>query len=99
MAKLSALLEAHPAPWVIAPLKGKYYGTKVIDSAGNEVFSMGQHCHSGELAEPSIRQLEQWPRYTTETRDDHICDLHWECAGDFNACEELIELVNTFSEE
>jgi hypothetical protein len=82
-------------PWKVAPLEvRKYYGTKILDSQGEEVMSVWDHDAWGENL-PSRREIEKWgPSFTMEKWNDYICDTHYESARDLAYAECVVERIN-----
>lgn len=71
-------------PWSVAPLRGKYYGTVIVDSAGVEVMSITRSNHDIPVI-PSERE--------SQVREN-ICDSHWESQEALDAARRICELVN-----
>jgi hypothetical protein len=76
---------------MIAPLMGKYYGTKIqFDNGGGKltVWYMGNW-------EPSKRQLEHWGMTLEEARDDlMLSDSHFESEQGFAIAEAICKAIN-----
>jgi hypothetical protein len=62
-----------PAPWRLAPLDGKYYGTTILDGRGIPVLSFWRS--EGEL---SYRERAKNPDCTTADWKEYCSDSHWE---------------------
>lgn len=71
------ILELFPAPWVVAPLVGKYYGTVILDAEAKPVLSLWDEglAADGGLA-PSRRELENFE--SLEEWREYCSDSHWE---------------------
>jgi hypothetical protein len=87
---LDSIVLSFPAPWSVRPLNGKYYGTKIADARGVEIFSFWD---AG--SEPSARQLgtmseEEWRK--------HRCDSHWESQSSLDMAEEAVAIRNQYFE-
>ena len=87
---LESVILSFPAPWSLAPLVGKYYGTEILDARGVTILSFWE-----SEGEPSHRQKaalgEPW---TPEAWNDYICDNHWESAKSLEVAETAIQLRN-----
>lgn len=76
-----------PRPWSIAPLKGKYYGTDVIDANGDDVcriWVMGDYT-------PSPRELEQLGGIDPV---DYFCDTHFESMASYSIASLIVYEAN-----
>lgn len=69
-------------PWSIAPLEGKYYGTRIIDCNMDLVMRVG---HQETDRYPSVREF-----YT----EDQISDNHYESQGALEVAREIVRRVN-----
>lgn len=69
-------------PWSIAPLEGKYYGTRIVDCNGDPVMKVG---HQDTDTQPSERET-----YLAS----HITDSHYESQGALNVAREIVRRIN-----
>lgn len=86
-------------PWVLLPLSGKYYGSKVRDSLGNEVFTYWQNdWPTDELREPSPRhELDEFIVQWDEDQEPYYegpDDNHYESVGAYLFLLETLRRVN-----
>lgn len=73
-------MEHTPGPWHVAPLDGKYYGTRVQLSDGVQIKVWGSR-----VWKPSARELAKWAG--EEDQSEIMSDGHYEDVGDYaNAC-------------
>lgn len=70
---------AFPAPWSVAPLEGKYYGTGILDARGAEILTLWL-----TYGESSSREDE---------KDEHY-DTHWESEVALKTAELIVLLRN-----
>ena len=79
-------------PWSLAPLKGKYYGTSIIDSLGNQVLKLWDHRNN---CKPSLREIERFgTEFNEQAWAEYCCDSHYESTGDFELASILAEIAN-----
>ncbi len=77
-----------PPPWSVAPLKGKYYGTHVVDADGDEVAEFWS-CEG----EPSDREKAAFGQdWTPVLWADYCSDCHWESQVALAAALSFVEL-------
>ena len=82
-------------PWSVAPLEGKYYGTNILDSNGDEVASFWDH---SEAAYPSAREKAAFGNWTEEAWADYVCDSHWESERDYARAKAIVDAMNALLE-
>jgi hypothetical protein len=79
-------------PWALAPLNGKYYGTRILDRNGDEVMKFAGKNRDDDDGKPS----ERWrAEYGT---DWEPYDWHYERHDDLEWAKELIRVVNEAAE-
>jgi hypothetical protein len=78
------MMKAH-----IAPLSGKYYGTKIIIKDG-DIYTEISIWNSGDFT-PSERELAEWPE-----GDFEVCDSHFESKWTYDFAKKLVDAINTF---
>lgn len=83
---LNSVVQSFPAPWSIAELKGKYYGTIIEDAEGTKILSVWKSAGA-----PSARQFEG---FTKEEWEDYCCDSHWESQQTYAICEAIVAKRN-----
>lgn len=86
---LDKICRAFPAPWTIAPLDGKYYGTVILDKRGRVILDYWDN--DGEDGHPAM------PSRREKQTEEDLCDCHWESAKTLAVAERLIELRNDLS--
>lgn len=70
-------------PWIVGPLKGKYYGTTILDAEGGDIVTVWLHDGG-----PSVREIEKYGPCVDELdRNDYFCDSHHETVADLNAAQ------------
>jgi len=81
---------AFKLPWSVAPLMGKYYGTRIINCDGELVMHYCQR-EDEDYGKPSERQLDGQP--LGEWLEE-CCDWHWESERDLAGAEALCDNMN-----
>lgn len=76
-------------PFSLEPLRGKHYGTRVLDAEGTEVTKIWT-----AEGEPSVREKAAFTNWTPERWNDVVMDGHWECAADYEMAVAFIESAN-----
>ena len=89
---LSVLL-SFPAPWSIAPLDGKYYGTVILDSRAIPILSFWK-----SEGEPSVREKSEFRDWTPEAWGEYCCDSHWESEICLTLVQDVVAARNSFEE-
>jgi hypothetical protein len=87
-----SVILSFPAPWVVADLKGKYYGTIIVDARGIPILSVW--IASGEL---SFREKAKFGEWTPERWAEYCADSHWESASSLAICDAIVALRNVDS--
>ena len=70
-------------PWRLAPLGLKYYGTRILDCNGKELFKIWEIPWGEPGAEPSEREEQE-----------EICDSHYESVQSYEMASAIVESVN-----
>jgi len=91
---LESVILSFPAPWSIAPLDGKYYGTVIRDGDGRNILSVWE-----AEGEPSHRQKAWFCNWTPEAWAEYCCDTHWESAICLQLAENICRLRNAENDE
>jgi len=85
-----SVIMSFPAPWKVAPLEGKYYGTTILDARNFEILSFWN-----SVGEPSRREKEDFTKgWTPEAWAEYCCDSHWESAATLSVAEAVVALRN-----
>lgn len=77
----------HPAPWRLAPLEFKYYGTVIRDANDQGIARLWNH--HPKYSGPSERETEIHP-----DDPEYFCDSHHESAEDYARALRIIAIVN-----
>lgn len=77
--------------WSVAPLDGKYYGTRILDADGEEVAEFWDH---STASHPSEREKASFGDWTEEKWADYVCDSHWESERDYLRAKAIVEAMN-----
>lgn len=85
----SSILFSFPAPWKLAPRKGKYYGTVIMDARDKKIISFWEN-EGG----PSTREKEYFGDWSPEAWDEWCCDSHWESVRSIEIANQLIAIRN-----
>ena len=80
-------------PWKLAPLAGKYYGTKILDADDEEVVSFWDHDYT-HPSHPSPREKANFGNWTEEAWADYCCDSHWENERDYARALAIVNAMN-----
>jgi hypothetical protein len=77
----------------LAPLEGKYYGSKIVlrTDDGHEEWIM-VWVNSVTDFTPSERELEGWD--VEEYGEYEVCDNHYETQGAYLICKRIVETLN-----
>lgn len=86
---IRSVVESFPAPWKVADLDGKYFGTEIQDARGISVLSVWL-----SYGEPSIRQRDG---RTDAEWQDYCCDCHWESTTALCVARAITEARNQLS--
>lgn len=73
-------MKSFPTPWSIAPRRGKYYSTVILDANGDEVFRLAR------TTDKSKRSRRESPDIPEAVWREQLSDYHWES-------EEVLELA------
>lgn len=84
---LESVILSFPAPWAVAELDGKYYGTIVKDARGVPILSFWMT----EGQKPSVREKGDM---TDAEWSEYCCDSHWESAAALVMAEKVVSLRN-----
>ena len=76
-------------PVTIAPLVGKYYGTRVLDAYGDVIATFWH-----PVGEPSEREKSRFRDWTPEAWAEWICDEHWESVSSYAAASAFCAHLN-----
>lgn len=84
---LNSIFESFPAPWKVAELRGKHYGTKILDATGKCILAVWN-----PTGEPSLRELDGMV-----PKDWHECcsDGHWESESALARAESIVACRNS----
>lgn len=85
---LSVVL-SFPAPWSVAALNGKYYGTVITDARGIAILNFWE-----SEGEPSEREKARFQDWTPETWAEYCCDSHWESDTCLTIANEVVRIRN-----
>lgn len=89
------VLIAGNTPWTLAPLDGKYYGTKLLDVKGREMISIWGSAKEPDDHRPSPREIERFgPDFSEECWAEYCCDTHYETKGDYLLALSILDNVN-----
>lgn len=90
-----------PVPWTVAPLDGKYYGTRIVDYMGRLVCEIWDHERPNVTGRRVSRREEQQLRVDMLTEeewnefiDDYLCDNHFETEEDYLLACQIVEAAN-----
>lgn len=106
--KTDVLTKIAPTPWAIAPLEGKYYGTRIVDANGNQVCEIWNHDPNRyNLAERRVSRREEekyrdkmTDKEWNEFLDEDLCDSHYESEEDYLlACKIVAEANRAAGQE
>lgn len=86
---LESVILSFPAPWSIAPLHGKYYGTLILDARSVKILKFWD-----SNGDPSEREKAEWKHWTLEEWNAEVCDSHWESAATLERCRAVVALRN-----
>ena len=87
---MSINLKSIALPLQLAPRKGKYYGTIIVDANGEQVVRFWT-----AEGEPSVREKALYDGdWTPEWWAEYCCDTHWECEIDVRVAETLVMVIN-----
>lgn len=90
---LTSVVFSFQAPWSLAPLEGKYYGTEILDARGIPILRLWD-----TRGEPSTREKESFENWTQEAWNDYVCDTHWECQLTLDLASHIIHSRNVLKE-
>lgn len=92
---IESVIRSFPKPFSVAPLKGKYYGTTVLDAAGTPVLSFWMN----DGSYPSQREKDKFSGWTPERWSDYCCDSHWESALSLGVARCVVEHLNSTKDQ
>ena len=81
-------------PWRLQALEGKYYGTTILDSSGDEALEIWDHMDGPQPPEPSEREKALWDVWSQAVWDETCCDSHWESQYDYLKAKAIVEAMN-----
>ncbi len=88
---LHSVILSFPAPWSLAPLEGKYYGTEILDGRGVLILSFWD-----VTGDPSRREKDQYgANWSHEEWTANLCDCHWESELSLSVAEYVIATRNS----
>src|SRR6266446_1690450 len=88
---LGSVWDSFPAPWALAPRKGKYYGTVITDARRVPILSVWE-----SVGQTSARELEY---YGSTLEEWEPCDTHWESELAVNLALSIIALRQDRSQD
>jgi hypothetical protein len=92
---IESVILSFPAPWSIAPLNGKYYGTQIIDRDKRNILVMWQ-----SFGNPSEREIAEFAGgWTPAAWSEYRSDCHWESEFTFKLCQAICLLRNNACDE
>ena len=89
---LDSVILSFPAPWILGPRDGKYYGTEILDARGKKILSLWI-----SVGDPSAREKEYFGDWTPEAWTEYCCDSHWESEAALKLAEAIVALRNADS--